>query len=559
MGSLLDTFVNVLTGGHLKKQSPTTFSDPNKVPINALRPGILNTLEEKDVDVTWDDRQKIASAIRRIKAEVNDAGRLSGMTSARGVIVANNTPPDDKKPIKNCTRATTSDSGYLMGEERGMCKVYIPELHAVIMNLPSLSTKALGRSASLLQFCTEAWGPREYMKKIKVGSIVEVQFTNLKDLSYGNLVIPSSGEQPDHVVLNSAAHDHSTRYGQFKDPSKPAYNPFTAEEMGDNAGYKKAWDLNIDELENERAHAHTAAVYHESIKPDLLKGFQAGWGPVPRGVRGPMDLATQTKGLAATMKVIDRTGKKITAPVFGQMRRHGGTPSTRANPAAFWTDSAHKYISSHRLAGQPVMVKFPSGYGTPRAGGYPTAVMHRAALDPYKAMVDQARKDGIPAPFLEATSTSRKVSYQLDLWNKHIAKVLTETNTKLAAAGEPTISKLSPSRIQAAGKMVGNPTKSNFSGGAHLSGLGVDLNMGMSLDSYRRKYWKKHSGASRATVAKAYKSFMHETSPVWKWMTMNAAFYGFYNYSVEPWHWEFVPNCWDYTPAAEPPTVETNS
>jgi hypothetical protein len=58
-------------------------------------------------------------------------------------------------------------------------------------------------------------------------------------------------------------------------------------------------------------------------------------------------------------------------------------------------------------------------------------------------------------------------------------------------------------------------------GSVHHTGRAVDLSLGLPLDS---------SNVDRMRLL-----------PVWRWLTCNAARFGFAPYSREPWHWEYQP------------------
>ena len=76
--------------------------------------------------------------------------------------------------------------------------------------------------------------------------------------------------------------------------------------------------------------------------------------------------------------------------------------------------------------------------------------------------------------------------------------------------------------------------------------------LGVPLKSYARKYVappgksRHHSGRAidlylGYPISKSYTSKMKATA-AFAWLLENAEFYGFYNYKVEPWHWEFNPD-----------------
>lgn len=137
-------------------------------------------------------------------------------------------------------------------------------------------------------------------------------------------------------------------------------------------------------------------------------------------------------------------------------------------------------------------------------------ILHKKAASSYINMISQARKDGIKAPLLGIISGYRSDALQKRLWNGQIEKLKEK---------HPTWSK---SQIEnEASKWVARPGYSN-----HRSGRTVDL---VILNDGN-------------DVSSAYISKMKATK-AWKWLNSNASKFGFYPYTVEPWHWEYNPKC----------------
>ena len=81
-------YIKTITGLDFKKdQAPAHFNDPNSIALESIQPGVLNTLKENNIDVQWNDAEKIKSSILKLRSEVNDAKRLSGFNELRGVVV----------------------------------------------------------------------------------------------------------------------------------------------------------------------------------------------------------------------------------------------------------------------------------------------------------------------------------------------------------------------------------------------------------------------------------------------------------------------------------------
>ena len=125
----------------------------------------------------------------------------------------------------------------------------------------------------------------------------------------------------------------------------------------------------------------------------------------------------------------------------------------------------------------------------------------------YKAMVEQATKDGIAAPLLQIRSGYRSVSLQRKLWKDGLKDPKTRKRAR----------DLGISLEAALRKFVAPPGSSR-----HHSGRALDFHLGFPCNS------------SNVSKMKA--------TPVYVWLLDNAEFYGFYNYKAEPWHWEFNPD-----------------
>ncbi len=101
-----------------------------------------------------------------------------------------------------------------------------------------------------------------------------------------------------------------------------------------------------------------------------------------------------------------------------------------------------------------------------------------------------------------------------------------------------------------------------------------------SRAAYEAFLLKKYKSISKGKKWVAYESFHHrgvavdfgsdglaptkdtrerqKTTKAYKWLKANAHKYGFYNYSPEPWHWEFRPVGIPATPPSEPWQVEAD-
>ncbi len=143
----------------------------------------------------------------------------------------------------------------------------------------------------------------------------------------------------------------------------------------------------------------------------------------------------------------------------------------------------------NKTAPKPSDVVTVSGYGGKRVP------LHRLAADAWRALVIAARTDGLQAPLLLPVSGFRDPQHQQRLWNAALARY---------------------GSAQEARKWVAPP-----GGSAHQSGRAIDFYLGGSNSS---------RNVSRL-----------QATPAYRWLVTNAARFGFYPYSREPWHWEYNP------------------
>ena len=146
----------------------------------------------------------------------------------------------------------------------------------------------------------------------------------------------------------------------------------------------------------------------------------------------------------------------------------------------------------------------------PDAMGYGAKPMHRLAAAAYLELLRAARAAGHKAPLLAIASGYRPDARQKQLWDAKVAQV---------QARNPGWS--SAQVYAEARKWVAPPGHSN-----HRSGRTMDV---VILNSA--------GDVSSKRIAEM------QATAVWKWMRDNAVRFGFYPYTVEPWHWEFNPPC----------------
>lgn len=138
-------------------------------------------------------------------------------------------------------------------------------------------------------------------------------------------------------------------------------------------------------------------------------------------------------------------------------------------------------------------------------------VMHKDAAAAYLDLIKSARKDGIKAPLLAILSGYRSDATQQKIWDNKIAslKKLHPDWTKNQLEKE-------------ARKWIAPPGYSN-----HRSGRTMDL-----------KLFPSGPGDVSSSEVERMKK-----TKAWIWLNKNAKYFGFYPYTVEPWHWEYNPLC----------------
>lgn len=124
-----------------------------------------------------------------------------------------------------------------------------------------------------------------------------------------------------------------------------------------------------------------------------------------------------------------------------------------------------------------------------KAGGASNTKLDSRVIPSYIAMVDAARASGIPSQELNLISGYRSVAQQQVLWDQS-----DKSGVKVARPGS------SP----------------------HHTGRAIDIVVAKS-------------GTSGSAIER------EKNSSTYKWLQANAATFGFYNYPVEPWHWEYNP------------------
>ena len=121
--------------------------------------------------------------------------------------------------------------------------------------------------------------------------------------------------------------------------------------------------------------------------------------------------------------------------------------------------------------------------------------LHRLAALAWQALITAAANAGLGAPLLLPTSGFRSPARQQQLWKAAVARYGSEAEAR---------------------KWVAPP-----GGSPHQTGRAIDFYLGGRNSSQE--------------VARL------RTLPAYRWLLQNAARFGFFPYSAEPWHWEYNP------------------
>ena len=134
-------------------------------------------------------------------------------------------------------------------------------------------------------------------------------------------------------------------------------------------------------------------------------------------------------------------------------------------------------------------------------------VMHKQAAIGWAFMLMNARWEGFTNNIFTICSATRTKTRQTQLWNNKIA----------------SLKKVYPSKTLAQLKDMARRYVADPDGGfPHGTGRALDLNLSVG-------------GTNSGDIAAQKKT------KDYAWLLKNAVKYGFYNYPVEPWHWEFNP------------------
>lgn len=482
------------------EQVATPLIDLNNITIGELRPGILNQVGDGMGSVpvsAWDSNDVLTSSIDVIKGMVDDSERIT-TTKFVGVIAGNPTPRDDNQRLTNEIQEISKDAEYKLGYPRAYCYVYIPEIHLYNRPVDTFEPSQLSQmDEATIRLLPKVWGPRSFVKDIKVGSFMEVEFTIPKDFTYAKFTTVNRSD----ITIKQT---YDFKKENARNPKKKAMDPKTKKQRASEARAPiNSPDLKASEKElldlpppKERPSPKSRNLYHTSVDKSLLIG------PSPRGH-------------------IDWTG----CGGRGTLSMSGGKP--KSGPKRYYL-KGNESDSNGKL-----IVDLPTDlcYGRRLQG-------HRAIIEPLRAMLEQARADGMPSPLFKVYSCWRSVDQQHEGFKYWFYKKYGGNKNY------PIYSKQNREAYRKCRKYNGDPfdprLKGNI-GGDHMAGRGIDIFLGVQQNTWCGRYQRENPGTTRSRSIELFKRFM-ESKASYQWLKINAEFFGFYNYPAEPWHWCYNPD-----------------
>ena len=447
----------------------------------------------------------LANLGRYYNHELDHSQMTEDSVIAVGVVVENITPssPSEEAPAE--PRFSSRDPDYRAGQARGILLVWHPRHHISVFEPSCLPMDQISlKERMAFDRCTRVYGPYEYIKKIKYLSIVNIEYPNIADKTYAILRV---NEEVDPSELPKVK------------MQKPETN---SPKLGSDDAFKESVqdEIDVDEVlstldqgvpaPEDRPSPKSKNVYHTSVDKELLK--------YPSPEHGYQDWTGAGEGTVSKTKG----------------RQASGKPCHYLNGTE--VDEKGK-----------VIVSLPADLSFFNKGWMK---IHRAALEPYRALVNQARSDGVPAPCLLAYSTFRSLKEQRASFRRYFfGKYGGKKEYPIydfSKDGVKGIHKMQVAAYRACRIYNGDPddpaliSRGIGPGGDHLCGRGIDMFLGVDQNTWANNYQKKHN-VKRGVANAAFKEFMKKSN-VYKWLEINAEFFGFYNYHKEPWHWAYNPD-----------------
>ena len=176
--------------------------------LNEVQPGSLNPTVDKrsgSILAQVEPSDPLSRVYSFVDSVIYNPGRLEGKNTWWGIVIRNDTRPSGPEVETTIAEVSTDASFRNNPNERGILRVWVPELHT---HLPDPSayvqwdqgpgdTDKFSEEHKLLLSIAElyprVYGPVDYIRNIGnaiLGSMVEVKFTD--NFDHGKLVVPGS-------------------------------------------------------------------------------------------------------------------------------------------------------------------------------------------------------------------------------------------------------------------------------------------------------------------------------------------------------------------------------
>jgi len=482
--------------------------------LDQLLSGVKNPLRDNRNNslissLSLDD--KYDRVFKLVDSKLFDSSRLGSRKIWQGIIIRNDTNPEAGSPAVGTLPSTSANGELRSNIEMGVVRVFIPELHGHLPNpenlpdwrslLPGQTEESKRKDLAITELYPRCYAPADYLRSEagNLWTMVMVEFPEEGIFEEGNILPPQTGEIAIMPGLSSAGLGvmHSAQNSNRNPRSWGARLPDTSPLVNLNKVEKITLQLPPPKPRPSTRQSgkppDVVGVYHTSVDKELLK-YTASCGEVDWTGCGGYGTLAQSPGRPAKGKkkhYIEESSKYLVE-----------LPPEYVRPRRKWNKKTKKSTIWKRRQ-----------------------LTHVAVIGPLIAMITQARKDGIPYPILTAYSTYRSLeeqrrNFKFYLHNKY--------------GGD----------YAACRKYNGDPDDPRPGrqppGGDHFAARGVDFFLGIDQNKWSDAYGKLH-GVNRVKANQAFKRYMHKQN-VFKWLKQNAEFFGFYNWTREPWHYAFNPD-----------------